>query len=77
MKSKKTKLPQVIRIIADRPAKGQDSIAGWIGETFDVVCCHKDENDQFDGTVSVRDPKDTKDPQGTYVIQRDEYEVVR
>lgn len=65
------RLPKEIRIIADAPARGQDSIAGWIGQTFAVVCCHKDDNDEFDGTVSVEDSK------GTYVIQPEEYEVVR
>lgn len=69
MQTKQNKPPKrgsIIQIIADRPAKGQDSIAGWIGKQFAVVSVDHD-----DGSVSVADSH------GCYVIQPEEFEVIK
>ncbi len=51
-----------IEIIADAPAPGQDSIAGWIGKTFAVVSIDPETQE-----VTVEDSN------GCYIIQPDEY----
>ncbi len=60
------KKPKRIKIVADRPAKGQDSIADWIGCEFDVIAWDKETR-----IVDVND-----EDKGHCVIQPAEYEVV-
>jgi len=59
-----------IRIIADKPAQGQDSIANWIGKEFTVSSWLKDENNKPDGRVCIQ----LND--GPYIIQPEEYELI-
>ena len=68
--SKFGKLPARIRIIADKPGIGQDSIADWIGKEFSVSRWLKDENNKPDGRVHV------KFNDGSYIIQPGEYELI-
>lgn len=59
-----------VKITANLPAKGQDSIAHLIGKEFEVVRHGRDQDGKFDGTVSVQDGP------GLIVLQRNEYQFI-
>jgi len=62
----------LIKIIASKPATGQDDISGLIGLVIPVVCVHR-ENGLETGEVSVN----TSDKRKQIVLNRNEYEVVK
>lgn len=63
-----------IKIIADNPEDGQDSIKDLIGEVFEVQFRHQT-NGEYDGRVSVNS-QEYDGFAGLIIIQPDEYEVV-
>jgi hypothetical protein len=64
-----------IRIISNNPASGQDGINHLLGKEFEAVPFKEFDKDTRDemkqlGEIAIRTPE------GQYIINRDEYEII-